>query len=187
MIILVSVCMTLGVTVIKFDGYGLLVLYPDTFNSLSIQVISQIKNDLLPSNVSLIQTTPGQVFAAQVYVAIIIGIVGSLPVILGELFAFLNPALHYSEKRVIKRIVVPIISLFVMGCLFSYYVTIPYTLDFLYQYGQAINVLTFFEITPFILFVVNMMLIFGFAFQLPMSCGLLPKHELLIQISGRII
>jgi len=178
MIILVSVCMTLGVSVIKFDGYSFFTLYPDTFNSLSIQVISQMKNDLLPNNVSLIQTTPGQAFTAQVFVAIIIGIVGSLPVILGELFAFLSPALHYSEKRVIKRIVVPIISLFVMGCLFSYYVAIPYTLDFLYQYGQAISVLTFFEITPFIFFVVNMLLIFGFAFQLPVVMWALTKTRI---------
>jgi len=55
------------------------------------------------------------------------------------------------KKKVIKKIVLPTISLFVIGCLFSYYVAIPYTLDFLYQYGQAISVLTFFEITPFIL------------------------------------
>ena len=178
MIVLVSVCMTLGVTVIKFGGYSLFILYPDTFNSLSIQVISQMKNDLLPNNVSLIQTTPGQAFTAQVFVAIIIGIVGSLPVILGELFAFLSPALHYSEKRVIKRIVVPVLSLFVMGCLFSYYVAIPYTLDFLYQYGQAISVLTFFEITLFILFVVNMLLIFGFAFQLPVVMWALTKTRI---------
>ncbi|MDN5847755.1 MAG: twin-arginine translocase subunit TatC [Candidatus Nitrosocosmicus sp.] len=75
-IIFISVGMTLSVTVIKFDGYGLFILYPDTFNSLSIQVISQIKNDLLPDNISLVQTTPGQAFTAQMYVAIIIGIVG---------------------------------------------------------------------------------------------------------------
>jgi sec-independent protein translocase protein TatC len=178
MIILVFVCMTLGVTVINFNGYGLFILYPDTFNSLSIQVISQLKNDLLPDNVSLIQTTPGQAFTAQVYVAIIIGIVGSFPVIVGELFAFLNPALHYSEKKIIKRIVVPIISLFVVGCLFSYYVAIPYTLDFLYEYGQAIGVLTYFEITPFIFFVVNMLLIFGFAFQLPIVMWALTKTRI---------
>ena len=43
------------------------------------------------------------IITAQVYVAIIIGIVGSLPVILGELFAFLNPALHYSEKESLRE------------------------------------------------------------------------------------
>ncbi len=167
--------MTLGVTIVKLDEYSLFVLYPDTFNSLSIQVISHIKNDLLSNNISLVQTTPGQAFTAQMYVAIIIGIVGSLPVMLGELFAFLNPVLHYSEKRIIKSIVVPAISLFVMGCLFSYYVAIPYTLEFLYQYGQSMNILSFFEITSFILFVVNMLLIFGFSFQLPIVMWALTK------------
>jgi sec-independent protein translocase protein TatC len=175
MIIFISVCMTLGVTIVKLDGYSLFVLYPDTFNSLSIQVISHIKNDLLSDNISLVQTTPGQAFTAQMYVAIIIGIVGSLPVMLGELFAFLNPVLHYSEKRIIKSIVVPTISLFVMGCIFSYYVAIPYTLEFLYQYGQSMNILSFFEITSFILFVVNMLLIFGFSFQLPIVMWALTK------------
>jgi sec-independent protein translocase protein TatC len=170
--------MTLGVTVINLDGYDLFVLYPDSFNSLSVQVISLIKNDLLPNNVSLVQTTPGQAFTAQMYVAIIIGVVGSLPAILAELFAFLNPALHYSEKKIIKRIVVPIISLFVIGCLFSYYIVIPYTLDFLYQYGQAMSVLSFFEITPFILFIVNMLLIFGFTFQLPIVMWALTKTQI---------
>jgi sec-independent protein translocase protein TatC len=126
----------------------------------------------------LVQTTPAQAFTAQIYVAIIIGMVGSLPVILGELFAFLNPALHNSEKRIIKRIVVPTISLFVMGCLFSYYVAIPYTLDFLYQYGQAMSILSFFEITSFILFVINMLLIFGFAFQLPIVMWVLTKAQI---------
>ncbi|MDN5866545.1 MAG: twin-arginine translocase subunit TatC [Candidatus Nitrosocosmicus sp.] len=87
----------------------------------------------------------------------------------------MNPALHYSEKRIIKRIVVPTISLFVMGCMFSYYVAIPCTLDFLYQYGQAMSILSFFEITSFILFVVNMLLVFGFAFQLPMVMWALTK------------
>jgi sec-independent protein translocase protein TatC len=175
MIIFISVCMTLGVTIVKLDGYSLFVLYPDTFNSLSIQVISHIKNDLLSNNISLVQTTPGQAFTAQMYVAIIIGIVGSLPVMLGELFAFLNPVLHYSEKRIIKSIVVPAISLFVMGCIFSYYFAIPYTLEFLYQYGQAMNILSFFEITSFILFVVNMLLIFGLSFQLPIVMWALTK------------
>jgi sec-independent protein translocase protein TatC len=65
-----------------------------------------------------------------------------------------------------------------MGCLFSYYVAIPFTLDFLYQYGQALNVLTYFEITPFIFFVVNMLLIFGFAFQLPIVMWALTKTQI---------
>jgi sec-independent protein translocase protein TatC len=166
-VIVILVCMTLGVTAINFNGYQFLILYPDPFNSISIQTISQIRNDLLSNDIDLIQVTPGQAFTAQIYVSIIIGVVSSLPVIIGELFAFLNPALHHYEKKIIRRIIAPVIALFALGCLFSYYIVIPYTLDFLYNYGQSMGVLSFFEITPFITFVLNLLIIFGFAYQLP--------------------
>lgn len=170
--------MTLGVTAINFYGYHFLILYPDSFNSISVQTISQIKNDLLPNDVNLVQTTPGQAFTAQMYVSIIIGIVSGLPVILGELFAFINPALHHHEKKIIKRIVIPVIALFVLGCLFSYFIVIPYTLDFLYNYGQSIGVVSFFEITPFIIFVLNLMIVFGFSYQLPIVMWTITKVDI---------
>jgi sec-independent protein translocase protein TatC len=159
--------MTLGVITVNFSGNQFLILYPDPFNSISVQTISQIRNDLLPNDVDLIQVSPGQAFTAQIYVSIIIGIVSGLPVIIGELFAFLNPALHNYEKKIIRRIIVPVIVLFVLGCLFSYFIVIPYILDFLYNYGQSMGVVSFFEITPFITFVINLLILFGLAFQLP--------------------
>lgn len=170
--------MTLSVTVINFNGFHFLVLYPNSFNSISVQTISFIKYDLLPSNVNLIQTTPGQAFTAQMYVSIIIGIVGSLPVIIGELFAFVGPALHSYERKIIRRIVAPVIALFIIGCLFSYFIVIPYTLEFLYHYGQSMGVESFFEITPFIIFVTNLLIIFGFTYQLPIVMWTVTKTKL---------
>ncbi len=169
--------MTLGVTVINFYGYPILILYPNAFNSVSVQTISQIRDDLLPHDVDLVQVTPGQAFAAQMYVSIVIGIVSSLPVIIGELFAFLNPALSHYEKKIIKRIIIPVIALFVLGCLFSYFIVIPYTLDFLYNYGQSMDVISFFEVTPFIIFVTNLLIIFGFAYQLPIVMWTVTKTK----------
>ncbi|HSA75212.1 MAG TPA: twin-arginine translocase subunit TatC, partial [Candidatus Nitrosocosmicus sp.] len=73
-VIVILVCMTLGVTAINFNGYQFLILYPDTFNSISVQTISQIRNDLLSNDIDLIQVTPGQAFTAQIYVSIIMGV-----------------------------------------------------------------------------------------------------------------
>jgi sec-independent protein translocase protein TatC len=44
---------------------------------------------------------------------------------------------------------------------------IPYALDFLYQYGEALDVATFLTINDFISFVMQFFLGFGIAFQLP--------------------
>ena len=44
---------------------------------------------------------------------------------------------------------------------------IPFTLNFLYKYGQAIGVETFLNINDFISFVLQFFLDFGIAFELP--------------------
>ncbi|MDN5867651.1 MAG: twin-arginine translocase subunit TatC, partial [Candidatus Nitrosocosmicus sp.] len=176
-VVIILVCMTLSFTAVNFHGYNLLILYPDSFNSISVQTISQIRNDLLPKDVDLIQVTPGQALTAQIYVSIIIGIVSGLPIIIGELFAFLNPALHHYEKKIIKRIMIPVAALFILGCLFSYLIVMPYIIDFLYNYGQSMGVVSFFEITPFIIFVLNLLIVFGFAYQLPIIMWTVTKTK----------
>jgi sec-independent protein translocase protein TatC len=50
--------------------------YPDPFNNVAIQVTSFMQKTLLPQEVKLIQTAPGQAFFAQVYVSLLIGIIG---------------------------------------------------------------------------------------------------------------
>lgn len=68
-------------------------------------------------------------------------------------------------------------ALFILGVLFSYFIVIPYTLDFLYNYGQSMGVVSFFEITPFIIFVLNLLIIFGFAYQLPIIMWTVTKTK----------
>ncbi|HEY9386989.1 MAG TPA: twin-arginine translocase subunit TatC [Nitrososphaeraceae archaeon] len=60
------------------------------------------------------------------------------------------------------------ILLFVSGIIFSYILVIPFVLDFLYSYGQAIGVETFLNIDSFISFVLQFFLGFGITFELPM-------------------
>ena len=74
------------------------------------------------------------------------------------------------------------ILLFIMGCIFSYTIVIPYTLEFLYKYGQVIEITSFFEITSFVVFTLNMLVIFGFSFQIPLVMLAITKSGLVSQI-----
>ena len=147
--------------------------YPDPFNNLAIQLTSYMKEALLPPEVKLIQTAPGQAFFAQIYVSLLIGIIGSMPIIIKEIFGFISPAIvddrKYQQKKKIGivNVFLPAISLFIAGIIFSYILVIPFTLDFLYKYGQAIGVETFLNINDFISFVLQFFLGFGIAFELP--------------------
>src|SRR5919108_5273230 len=76
--------------------------YPDPFNNVAIQVTSFMEKTLLPQEVKLIQTAPGQAFFAQVYVSLLIGIIGSIPIITKEIFGFISPAIE--NKQIKKKI-----------------------------------------------------------------------------------
>ena len=178
---LTLVCMSVGVSLINLNGYELPALHIDTFNNISVQIISLLKNDLVPDNIDLVQTAPGQSFNAQLYVALIIGLVGALPLMFSEFFGFINPALFHHENKVIKKTLIPMILLFVLGCMFAYNIVIPYTLEFLYKYGQVIDITSFFEITSFVVSTLNMLVIFGFSFQIPIVMWALTKCGLVSQ------
>ena len=58
-----------------------------------------MKDSLLPVGVELIQTAPGQAFFAQIYVAALLGIIISIPLLIRELYEFIVPAIEENEKK----------------------------------------------------------------------------------------
>jgi sec-independent protein translocase protein TatC len=182
--------------------------YPDPFDNVALQLTAFMKDTLLPPEVKLIQTAPGQVFFAQVHISLLIGLICSLPMVIREIFGFFSPAFDqvlsnrktkdkgasasgkqdssdgiqdYEEsiaeqdkktrspfsKSNILKIILPIFLLFIFGFVFSYILVIPFTLNFLYKYGESIGAETFLTVNDFITFVLQFVLGFGIAFQLP--------------------
>jgi sec-independent protein translocase protein TatC len=167
-VVLVTIlCMTLTINMFDFNGYKIPFPYPDPSNNIAIQVIITMKENLLPENVTLIQIAPGQAFFAQIYVAVILGIIMAMPFIVREFVAFIGPGLYQHEKATVKKVTIYAIGLFAIGSLFSYFIVVPYILEFLYIYGESIGISTFFEITEFIPFVMHLLIAFGLSYQLP--------------------
>ena len=120
------------------------------------------------TEVSLIQTAPGQAFFSQVYIAILLSILLSMPLIIREMYAYISPAFGKSIKSVLTvKTFAPTILLFVIGVIFSYVFVIPFILNFLYTYGESIGVATFFNINEFFPFILQLLLAFGLSFELP--------------------
>jgi sec-independent protein translocase protein TatC len=140
---------------------------PEPLNNIAAQITNHMKMNLVPENVQLIQTAPGQAFFAQVYIAALVGMVLGMPVIIRELVGFIKPALKENEINVSRSISIPALGLFIAGCVFSYNFVIPYILDFLYRYGESSGLVTFLNIMDFVTFVLQFLLAFGFSFQLP--------------------
>jgi len=141
---------------------------PEPLNNIAAQITNHMKLNLVPEDVQLIQTAPGQAFFAQVYIAALVGIVVGMPVIIRELVGFIKPALKENEINVSRSISIPALGLFIAGCVFSYNFVIPYILEFLYRYGESAGLVTFLNIMDFVTFVLQFLLAFGFSFQLPL-------------------
>jgi sec-independent protein translocase protein TatC len=170
-IIIVTVfAASFGIRSIELNGYTFYYPFPDPLNNISVQLTDFMRDTLLPPNVQLIQTAPGQAFFAQIYVSLLIGVIVSIPVITREIVAFISPAFESNKpKRKIVWIstIIPMIALFAAGAIFSYILVIPFVLQFLYNYGQAIGVATFFNVNEFISFVLQFLIGIGIAFELP--------------------
>jgi sec-independent protein translocase protein TatC len=120
----------------------------------------------------LIYTHPGDGFSILMQTAIIVGIVLALPVILYQAWAFLSPALHRHEKKIVVPVIVGAVFLFICGAALAWYFVLPMTLKFLFGLGneafdQMITVSEYFG------FVTSMVLAMGAVFELPIAILLL--------------
>lgn len=160
---------------------GLTMYYPvpEPMHNIASQITDRMRTELVPANVDLIQTAPGQAFFAQVYIAALVGMVAAMPLIIREAVAFLRPALREGEMKTWRSVSVPALGLFVAGCVFAYALVIPYILEFLYKYGESAGLVTFLNVIDFVAFVLQFLLAFGLSFQLPLAM-------LLVTASGMI-
>ena len=153
---------------IQVDQVTLYYPAPEPLNNIAAQIIKHMNENLIPQEVQLIQTAPGQAFFAQLYVAAIVGIILGMPIVVKELVGFIKPALKENEIHISRSITIPAIGLFAGGCIFSYNLVIPYVLEFLYRYGESAGVIEFLNVMDFVSFVLQFLLAFGLSFQLPL-------------------
>jgi sec-independent protein translocase protein TatC len=153
-----------------FEISGITLYYPilEPLDNIAAQITNHMRDNLVPQDVQLIQTAPGQAFFAQVYISALVGIVVGMPIIIKELVGFIKPALKENEINVSRSISIPALGLFIAGCVFSYNFVIPYILDFLYRYGESAGLVTFLNVIDFVTFVLQFLLAFGLSFQLPL-------------------
>jgi len=163
-----AVLLTVHLEPAEYAGFDLYYPTVEPLNNIAAQITVYMKSSLLPEDVQLIQTAPGQAFFSQVYIAALVGIMAGMPVIVRELAAFIKPALQESEIMAGRAVTVPAVGLFVSGALFAYVAVIPYVLEFLYGYGRSAQVLEFLNVIDFVAFVLQFMLAFGLSFQLPL-------------------
>ena len=115
---------------------------------------------------------PASLFVAYIKIAMVGGLVLSLPVLLYQVWAFVAPGLYQKEKRLALPFVFSSCALFAGGGYFGWRVAFPVAFQYLLGFSGPIGA-TGFEVKPtvmvgdYIEFVSRMLIAFGAVFELP--------------------
>ena len=106
-------------------------------------------------------------FTMHILASVVAGIVVSFPYVFWEIWRFVKPALHTSEKRYTGGTVLAVTTLFLSGVLFGYYIIAPLSINFLANYKLDEAIVNQFDITSYMSTLCMLVLGSGLMFQLP--------------------
>lgn len=119
----------------------------------------------------------GQLFL-YMQIAIIGGIIISIPNLFYQLWKFIAPALRKNERKYILSIVIYSSACFLIGIGFAYFIMLPLTMKFAAQFGSS-QIENQFAIDEYMSIIISVMLAAGLIFELPMISFFLTKLGIL--------
>lgn len=136
-------------------------------------------------------------FMTAMNVSLVAGVILAFPLLLYFLLQFILPGLRTTEKKVIFPAIAVGAGLFLTGVVFAYYVVTPRALEFFYEFGTSLVSVTspgaegeaatgpkpppiyIWELTKYVKFICQFVLIFGLCFELPVVVMALVKMDVL--------
>jgi sec-independent protein translocase protein TatC len=122
---------------------------------------------------------PTEGFMLSMSLSFVAGIVLSFPLLLYFILQFILPGLHSHEKRVMWPAITIGFGLFLMGASFAYFLVLPKTLLFFYNWSGDMGISNDWRIGEYISFATQFTLLFGASFELPVVVMVFVKLGLL--------
>ena len=175
-IVLFVLNLTTSVGAVTIGGVQVPMLLPalgPTSPNIATQFFIAMKNFLVPARVGPIPLNfsfkePWDAYVVMFKVAFFLAAVTGSPLTVYQVGRFIAPALKPTERRLIVRITVPVLLLFLSGVALCFVVILPFTFNLLFSVQNLLgaNLLILYG-DSFIDFVLLFTLAFGLAFQLP--------------------
>lgn len=128
-------------------------------------------------NMEFVFIAPAELFMSYIKIAIVGGIIFSLPIIIFQIWSFVKPGLERNERRLgISSLLIGGL-LFLLGGLFAYLIVLPMTINFLANF-QMNEIKPMISFNNYLSFAITFVLSFGVAFEMPILMALVVKFGL---------
>lgn len=184
--ILRSLIAVLSIAVIAFLNRELIfdkvILAPSTSDFITNRLLCRLGEWLSVEaicmdtlNLQIINISMSGQFLTHMYISFVTGFVLGFPFVLNEIWKFVRPALHQKEAKYSSKAVLISSSLFFTGVLFSYFLIVPLTVNFLGTYQVSDVVANQISLSSYISTVVSVTFSVGIVFELPIIIFFLTK------------
>jgi sec-independent protein translocase protein TatC len=145
------------------------------YHPLITVILLDIRYRLLPAQYTLIGpsvTTPLEIILVG---AAVFGFGISLPVLVYEIYKFVDPAIRPSERQSLYPFVIGFTVLFLAGALFAFFVLIPFVFYFSIPFFSWVGVATYIDADQFYNLVFFIIVLTGLSFTMPLVFVILVK------------
>ena len=146
--------------------------------SFAPQIVEVLTNIGKQYGYVYIYISPPELLLQHFSIALLAGICITLPVILYNVWAFIQPGLKKNENRLFVGALFSGLICFLLGVLFAYKVMLPFMLNFLIRLSDGSNVEAQITVGNYITFILTIFMIFGIVFELPVVSVLLTQMGL---------
>ncbi|HEV7838906.1 MAG TPA: twin-arginine translocase subunit TatC [Gemmatimonadaceae bacterium] len=135
-----------------------------------LDIIRLLERPILPllNGQKLIYTHPGTSFHILLNASLAFGVILASPVIIGQIWGFLSPALYAHEKKIVIPVLISMVALFLAGIALSYFVVLPLTLKFLMSI-ESTALTPMIAATEYFDLAISMCIAFGLIFEVPIA------------------
>ena len=150
--------------------------YYVTLTSLTIM---NLQERFLPADAELLPLNFLAPLEVYLFVAIILGVVISMPVISYEVYKFINPALYKHERKAILQFIVSFVGLFAFGFILGYLYIVPMSVQTIFIFSDLLNLPPTYAFSEFFSLIGFALLACGLILTLPAFLVLLVKAGIL--------
>lgn len=153
-------------------GIGFVLSY--FFSKEIFELLSKPLLKVMPEGQKMVFTALPEAFLTYLKIALVSGIILASPIIFYQIWMFITPGLHETEKQYVLPFVAFSTLFFVGGTLFGYFVVFPWGFKFFMGFtSDYIRPLP--SIREYLSFSLKLLIAFGIVFQLPLFSLFLSK------------